>query len=142
MCKYCLGVRSVDSKVYLGLNARTIKVKVVSAVQQRFNVNRNKNCCHYDDELLGSVTTRSLLNRGVGLNIQGRSPTHKDRELVGCRPTDIISKLIIRCLITCQKLTIFVCNIISCDYSNSLLINDSVLTLSYIQVHLVNQPRV
>lgn len=85
-----------------------IKVKVVS---QRFNVNRNKNCCHFGDELFGSVTTRSLLNMGVGLNGQRGSSTHKDRELVGYkvwyRPTDIISKLIIRCLITCQTLIIY-----------------------------------
>jgi hypothetical protein len=44
------------------------------------------------------------------LNGQGRSPTHKDRELVGYkvgyRPTDIISKLIIRRLITCPTLII------------------------------------
>ena len=32
MGKKCLGVRSVDSKVYLGLSASTIKVKVVPAV--------------------------------------------------------------------------------------------------------------
>jgi hypothetical protein len=32
MGKYCWGVRSVDFKVYLGLNARIIKVKVVSIV--------------------------------------------------------------------------------------------------------------
>jgi hypothetical protein len=52
--------------------------------------------------------------------------------------TDIISKLIIRCLITCQTLIIYICNIISSNYSNSLLSNDSVLTASYLYVHLVN----
>ena len=78
----------------------------------------------------------------MGLNGQGRSPTHKDREVVGYkvgyRPTDLISKLIIRCLITCQKLTIYVSNIISSDYSNKSLSNDSVLIVSYLHVHLVN----
>jgi len=48
----------------------------------------------------------------VDLNGHGRSPTDRDRELVGYRvgyrPTDIISKLIIRCLITCQTLIIYV----------------------------------